>query len=133
MLTLPLALLLAGCDVVREQHDTLADARKERLFERGWLPDVLPASATDIRSANDLDRNTSIASFDYVVGDDAPMLATMQPGAPAAAPFDDWGYVLATRRADGMEAWIWLGCGSTWVFFCDRAAGRCETWQWTRY
>jgi hypothetical protein len=129
---LAIVLLLGGCDVVREQHDTLADARGEGIFERGWLPDVLPASATDIRSANNLDINTSVASFDYIVGDDVAMLATMHVGAPADAPFDDWSYIVAKRRSGGMPPWTWRGNGSTWVFFCNRAAGRCEKWQWPR-
>ena len=129
---LALAALAAGCDIVRDRYGTLEDARADRLFERGWLPDLLPASATDIHTANNLDISTSVGRFDYRVGDDAAMLAAMEAGAPANAPFDDWAYVVATRRKDGRLPWTYRGDDATWVFFCDRAAGRCETWMWSR-
>jgi hypothetical protein len=124
------AWLLVGCVVARDHYDTLADARAERLFERGWLPDVLPASATDIHVANDLENSTSTGSFDYRVGDDTAMLATMVPAAPEHAPFEDWADIVAKRRADGMLPWTYDAEFEAWVFFCDRNAGRCETWLW---
>ena len=41
-------LLLCSCDVVTSKYATLADARNDRLFERGWLPDILPPSTREI-------------------------------------------------------------------------------------
>jgi hypothetical protein len=121
----------AGCDTVRDHYDTLEEARADRLFERGWLPDVLPDSAVDIHTANDLDIGRSRGRFDYRVGDDAAMVAAMRPGAPAQAPFDDWTYIVATQRADGLLPWTFHDDDATWVFFCDRGAGHCETWLWS--
>ncbi|CAH9050794.1 hypothetical protein PSECIP111854_00605 [Pseudoalteromonas sp. CIP111854] len=37
--------------------------QKNGLFERGWLPDVLPKSTTNIVAVNDLDNNTSAGNF----------------------------------------------------------------------
>ena len=128
---LVLAVACAGCDTVRDHYDTLEDARADRLFERGWLPDVLPDSAVDIHAANDLDIGTSRSRFDYRVGDDAALFAALQPGAPAQAPFDDWAYLVAKQSADGRLPWTLHRDGSTWVFFCDRGAGHCETWLWS--
>ena len=129
---LALGALTSGCDTVRDRYDTLEDARAAGLFDRGWLPDHLPASATDIHTANNLDINTSFGRFDYRVGDDVAMLAAMKAGAPANAPFDDWAYVVAKRRKVGLLPWTYRKDDATWVYFCDRAAGHCETWMWSR-
>ncbi|GGZ41540.1 hypothetical protein C8J23_13639 [Shewanella chilikensis] len=61
---LTLTALLWGCsDVISEQYPTEAEARAEGVFERGWLPPILPPSATEIKVNNDLDNNSSSGSF----------------------------------------------------------------------
>ena len=63
-LLLPILLLLSGCsDVVSSEYATYELAQQERLFERGWLPDILPSSTSQIELNNDLDINTSEGSF----------------------------------------------------------------------
>jgi hypothetical protein len=59
-------LVLTGCsDVVTTRFATLADAKSQGAFERGWLPPLLPDSARAIVERNDLDLNTGTGSFDY--------------------------------------------------------------------
>lgn len=57
-----IAVLLAGCslDRVEASYSTVAEARSEGAFERGWLPKWLPENATAIREAHDLDTNASM-------------------------------------------------------------------------
>ncbi|WP_114635404.1 hypothetical protein [Vibrio splendidus] len=56
--------LMSGCsDVVSDEYSTYAQAKEERLFDRGWLPDILPKSTSNIEVNNDLDANTSEGSF----------------------------------------------------------------------
>ena len=56
--------LLAGCsDAVTNQYATYAEAQQDNLFERGWLPDILPESTIDIEVVNNLDNNTSHGGF----------------------------------------------------------------------
>jgi hypothetical protein len=59
------ALLLIPSNIVASHYPTLATARADRLFERGWLPDILPPSTYGIRTANDLDLNTSEGEFSF--------------------------------------------------------------------
>jgi hypothetical protein len=61
------ALVLAACDsdVVSSHYATLAQARANQLFDKGWLPDVLPPSTYDIRTSNDVERNTSVGEFRF--------------------------------------------------------------------
>lgn len=57
---------LVGCsDVVTTRFSNLEDAKSQKAFERGWLPPLLPDSATSIVEQNNLDLNTGTGSFDY--------------------------------------------------------------------
>ncbi|MDN3612528.1 hypothetical protein ACODM8_14895 [Vibrio ostreicida] len=59
-----LILLVLGCsDDVTTRYATYADAQKERLFEKGWLPDILPRSTESIEVTNNLDINRSEGRF----------------------------------------------------------------------
>lgn len=63
-LLLPALVLLSGCsDVVSSEYSTYGKAKEERLFDRGWLPEILPKSTVKIEVNNDLDANTSEGSF----------------------------------------------------------------------
>jgi hypothetical protein len=56
--------LMSGCsDVVSDEYSTYAQAKEERLFDRGWLPDILSKSTLNIEVNNDLDANTSKGRF----------------------------------------------------------------------
>ena len=59
-------LTLEGCsDETTTRFDTLADAKTKEAFVRGWVPPILPDSATSIVERNNLDLNTGTGSFDY--------------------------------------------------------------------
>lgn len=59
-------LTLEGCsDETTTRFATLADAKTKEAFVRGWVPPILPDSATSIVERNNLDLNTGMGSFDY--------------------------------------------------------------------
>ncbi|MCG6464903.1 hypothetical protein K6U37_13970 [Vibrio parahaemolyticus] len=59
-----LAMMIVGCsDNVTTEYSTYAEAKDDNLFERGWLPDILPTSTINIEVTNDLDQNTSVGEF----------------------------------------------------------------------
>ncbi len=59
-------LTLAGCsDEITTRFATLADARAQEAFARGWLPPILPDSAISIVERNNVDLNTGMGSFEY--------------------------------------------------------------------
>ncbi len=75
-----LLLVLTGCsDIVQIHYDNYKQAQADQLFERGWLPDVLPVSTTQIEVANDLDNNTSQGSFVITEKEMAQFLSQLQP------------------------------------------------------
>lgn len=65
-----LILILSGCsDVITNSYKTYHEAKKDKLFARGWLPDILPKSTKNIISKNNLDLNISSGSFSIPVKD----------------------------------------------------------------
>ena len=98
------ALLLNGCDEVTSRYALLDDARNDALFDRGWLPDILPPSTHNIRVTNDLDANRSEGEFTF---DPADFTAFAAQFESFYQPFE---YSMG---------------GYTWVFYCDTASGHC--------
>lgn len=77
------ALLLTACDdVIDERYATYAEARAAGMIERGWLPDFVPTSATDIHDVHDLDTNAQTLIFSAPGSDVPEMTARFRP-APA--------------------------------------------------
>ncbi|OZT83948.1 hypothetical protein CIK04_14895 [Vibrio sp. 03_296] len=75
-----LLLVLTGCsDIVQSHYDNYQQAQADQLFERGWLPDVLPVSTTQIEVANDLDNDTSQGSFLIAEKEMGQFLSQLQP------------------------------------------------------
>jgi hypothetical protein len=125
-----IATALMGCDVVTSKYGSIAEARADQLFDRGWLPEILPPSATDIRVSNNLDLNISEGEFRFPPNEAANFKQAMKPGAPESAPFEKWERERAHRRRDGFSEVTYQRDRHTWVFFCKFEAGRCEYVMW---
>ena len=95
---------LGGCDDGTSNYDTLDDARSDEVFNRGWLPDVLPASAHEIRVTNNLDLNSSEGEFSF---------------DPADFP------AFASQFESFYQPFEYSSGGRTWTFFCDSVSGHC--------
>jgi hypothetical protein len=70
-----LSAMSAGCAWVEQpssRFDNHAAAARAGMFETGWLPDWLPASATDIREKHDIDHGATILRFAFEAGTDSP-------------------------------------------------------------
>jgi hypothetical protein len=67
---LTLLVLALSCGETRESHyPDRAAAVSDGAIKRGWLPEWLPRSATNIDEWHDLDTNRTIASFSYAPTD----------------------------------------------------------------
>jgi hypothetical protein len=95
-----LFLALTGCsDVVTERFMTLEEARSQGAFERGWLPPVMPESATDIVQQNDLDVNTGTGSFSYDLSERHAYIESLSPGSTLQVEGDADLVILSTNRS----------------------------------
>ncbi|MDI9239116.1 hypothetical protein QLQ15_09360 [Lysobacter sp. LF1] len=128
-----IAVAVAGCetDVAQSRYATLADARVDHLFERGWLPDLLPPTATDIHTVNNLDVDTSTGSFRFPRSEGPQLFGRLARGVPEA-PFSDWSIRVASYEMRGFSLWSYEEGDSQWAFFCLAEVGVCEYTSWTR-
>ena len=123
-------LFLSSGDVVTSRYETIAAARADRLFERGWLPDILPPSSHNIRTSNDLDLNTSEGAFAFKSSEYAAFAAGLRPYSSMDTPFVGFETKVAEMQADGFNAAVFEEERSIWVFFCNAEESRCEYIMW---
>jgi hypothetical protein len=58
-----------ACSDEQESHYAdVATARQAGLLDRGWIPDILPPDAVDIREVHDLDTNVTWGCFNTATG-----------------------------------------------------------------
>jgi hypothetical protein len=116
--------------VVTTRYETLQSARADMLFARGWLPDILPASARNIRTANNLDRNTSEGEFHFSASEYSQFASHLDPYVPRSNPFKNLDKDVERMRSKGFEPRVYTEASSTWVFFCQSTDGYCEYKMW---
>ena len=127
-----IVLLIATSDVVTSRYATLAEARAANLFGRGWLPDILPSSATEIRASNDLNVSTSEGEFRFAPGDYEQLSSHLLPYADVDNPSAPFAGQVSRRKRGGFEIGAYSDESSTWVFLCRPAEGFCEYAMWLR-
>ena len=69
--------VLTACEVHTSRYDTLQAAREDQLFERGWVPDVLPESTRSLVEAHNLDTNERCFRASIPTGSDAQLDSTL--------------------------------------------------------
>ena len=125
-------LYLQPSDVVMSNYRSLEAARADRLFDRGWLPDILPPSAHSIRTSNNLDLNTSEGQFSFSASEYPSFAAQLQPYRPVVAPFVAFDEGVTKMKHKGFQPLIYEVDGTVWVFFCKPGNGYCEYDMWLR-
>jgi len=118
------ALLRFGpSDVVESRYDSLQAA----LADHAWLPIRMPASAYGIRTANNLDMNTSEGEFSYRPQDD-PSFASRLADFDATKHLSVAGYAdeAKTMQSNGYRVGVIEETPSTWVFYCMQSKGFCK-------
>jgi len=113
-------------DTVVRQYETLQDARDDRLFDRGWLPDILPASSSKIRTENNLDLNTSEGEFHFSAADFPKFASQMNLEVPTTRPYGVSDDGVDRMRSEGFEVSAYSKANSTWIFFCKGSEGYCR-------
>ncbi len=104
-------LLLASCDErVKSTYATRTDAVADLLFERGWLPDIIPPSSREIVTKNDLDLNTSSGEFFFDSVEASAFMGKMMR-TPSLDRGDYQGFMF-----------------ETWKFLVDPKRGHCRYW-----
>lgn len=130
------AILAGGCalpdETVTSHYETLDAARKDHLFDRGWLPDLLPSSSINIRTSNDLDINISEGSFHFAAADYAGFTHKQDATIPRSSPYARWDRTVESYRRKKYQTWHVSADGGHWVFFCNERRDYCEYRSWHR-
>ena len=124
--------LLLPSDVVTSRYASIAAARADNLFDRGWLPDILPPSANTIRTSNNLDLNTSEGEFSFAPPDYSLLASHVQPYKTTNTPFANFERGVARMQNKGFLLSTYAEEKTTWVFFCKPEKGYCEYTMWLR-
>ena len=122
------AVFFGAFDTVERSYQTKEDAKADRLFERGWLPDIIPASSSDIQLRNNLDINTSVGSFNFNPEELDEFVRSITTNTdqdirlmgeyPRMKFLSNQEYVSLYYRNNG----------TVWRFFIHPDSGHCEYW-----
>ena len=122
------AVFFRAFDTVERSYRTKKDAEADRLFDRGWLPIIIPASSTGIELSSNLDINTSIGSFDFNpeelddfvrrIKNTTEQDTRLMGEYPRMKILSDRGYLSMYYRHNG----------TVWRFFVHPDSGHCEYW-----
>ena len=117
--------------MVKDQYSTLDAAREDQLFERGWLPDILPPSAPNIKTSNNLDVNTSVGQFSFKPSEYHLLVTKLQPYEKVVTPFVRWDNKVEKLKRKGFTPLTYEINSSIWVFFCKPEIDYCEYTLWS--
>ena len=122
---------VAGCtDTFTERYSSLEAARRDRIFERGWLPDVLPRSSYSLRVSGDVDINTAKGEFSFHGAEFDGLVARLQPVSATDAIPDTVVERTGELEKEGYTARAYTHEQYSWIFLCDKQRERCEYYGW---
>ena len=109
-------------DTVTTTYLSRAEAEADKLFERGWLPSLIPSTATNIRVTNDLDLNTSEGSFSFQPSESATFTGILHRLDATSSS----GSQLERRPAPGATAHRYSNGPYEWTFLVSPESGHCD-------
>ena len=124
------AVALVACDNVDDHYNTLQDARADELFQRGWLPDILPPSSHDIQTSNDLDINVSSGEFHFKPEEFPGFAMKVRPYSRRESRLYGLEADINRLMRQGYVPYEYVSDGSVWVFLCRTDRGVCEYRMW---
>ena len=114
--------VLDDMDTVTTTYQTRAEAEADKLFERGWLPSLIPSTATNIRVTNDLDLNTSEGSFSFQPSESATFTGILHRLDATSSS----GPQLERRLTPRATAHRYSDGPYEWTFVVSRDSGHCN-------
>lgn len=109
-------------DTVTTTYPTRAEAEADKLFERGWLPSLIPSTATNIRVTNDLDSNFSEGSFSFQPSESATFTGILHRLDATSLS----GSQLERRHTAGATAHSYSDGSYEWTFLVSPDSGHCD-------
>lgn len=130
-----LGFILASCaniNEVRSHYATRKDAEADQLFQRGWLPSIIPTSSYQITTKNDLDFNLSNGEFFVSPGEMYKFTKLLTPYSPLKNPYTNFKEEVSQKKKQGFKVYSYSEDNSQWVFFVNENAGHVVYTLWTK-
>jgi len=118
-----------GFEETRE-YESYAVAAADNVFAGGWLPELVPASATRLVMFRDFDVYIGRGEFHYDPADTAAFVSELRPWQGGRTPFGDFAARVAAMEQRGFRAYEFTGAGNVWLFLVNAAEGRVEYDMW---
>lgn len=79
-----LSLFVLACSETKDNfYKTIDEARRNSAFDKGWIPDILPASSREIHERHDLDTNAVWLRFKFDKTDVKGLIDQLEEIKPA--------------------------------------------------
>lgn len=125
-----MAAALSGCWDATSYYDDLNEARADRLFERGWLPDILPVSAHDLKVATSVDIGAARGRFRFDPKDYPAFTAQLSAYDGNMSIVDSDNDSVRRLLERDYKAYSFAGSRAKWAFLCDQKEAICEFFVW---
>lgn len=124
------AVALSGCLDRSDDYDNIDDARAGHVFEKGWLPDMLPASTHNLRVSTTVEDSAGRGKFGFDPKDYAAFIANLSAYDGAMSKVEKDQRSIKRLLDKGYEAYTYASGATHWVFLCDQKEGRCDFFVW---
>ena len=123
--------MIVGCsDNVTDHYANRTKAEKDHLFERGWLPSIIPTSARDITTSNDLDINISEGEFRYDPKETNEFLRYLKLYSGQKPMVDSWQADIAKHQKEGYSSFEYASDKTVWIFLVNVRTGHVHYLMW---
>lgn len=113
-------------------YENMQAAKADRLFEKGWLPEILPTSTVDIKTDNDLDLNMSEGEFRIPIKDLDLFISKLEPYKNIKSPLRNFKDIVTEKTEKDYLSYSFFDDGSTWVFFINKEQGHIYYYLWLK-
>lgn len=121
---------LSGCLDRSDHYSNVNEAREGRVFEKGWLPDILPESAYDLKVITTVESSAGRGRFRFDPNDYRAFSDNLLPYDGAMSKIDSDNRSIRRLLDNGYEARTFSSRSTSWVFLCDQKNSVCEFFVW---
>ena len=121
---------LSGCVDKSDSYDTIDDARNNHVFEKGWLPDLLPNSTYDLKLVTAVDVSAGRGKFSFDPKEYRDFSAKLSEYDGGMSKIDNDNKSIRMLLNEGYEARAYSSGATNWLFLCEQREAVCEFFVW---
>lgn len=129
-LVLVLATTLIACLDQSDQYDSISDAKDSRVFEKGWLPDLLPTSTYDLKVITTVEVSAGRGEFRFSPNEYRAFSQRLSTYDGRVSKIERDAEAMGKLLSIGYEARTYSSRSTHWVFLCKATDGDCKFFVW---